>query len=469
MNINFPLVVIGAQWGDEGKGKIIDILSKEADYVVRFNGGNNAGHTVVVDGEKFPLSLLPSGVLQGKKLFIAQGVVIEPSVLLKEIDLFEKRGIKVRLTIDPRAHIVMPYHKELDRATELWKGKKAAGSLHLGIGYCYEDKNNRFGVRFEDLINPKLLREKLEMFIPLKKRQIELVFRQKTTLTVDAIYKEYVEYGRKLKKYLGDVSKIVQIALNNSYGSSLTGYSTVPVLSRTKIKNSSRLRSKNKVLFEGAHGTFLDGIFGTYPYTTAVYTISGSVFPYVGISPQKIYSLGVVKAYTTRVGNGPFPTELRNQTGDEIRKNGGEFGTVSKRPRRCGWFDLVLVRTAARLSRFDYLALTKLDVLSTFTTIRICTHYLINNYSSSKRSASRSSRQARTISEVPSLMTDFSKCRPIFVEFEGWKKDISHVKKFQDLPREAKIYIKFIEKNLKVPIYYIFVGPDREQTIENGY
>src|SRR3989344_3453046 len=196
MKIKFPLVVVGAQWGDEGKGKIIDILAEEADYVVRFNGGNNAGHTIVVASEKFPLSLLPSGILQGKKLLIAQGAVIDPAVLLKEIDFFEKRGTKVKLTIDPRVHIVMPYHKELDRATELWKGKKATGRLHLGIGYCYEDKNNRFGVRFEDLIDPIILREKLETIFPLKKRQIELVYGQKTTLMVAAIYKEYAGYGK---------------------------------------------------------------------------------------------------------------------------------------------------------------------------------------------------------------------------------------------------------------------------------
>jgi len=446
MKIKFPLVVIGAQWGDEGKGKIIDIFSQQADYVVRFNGGNNAGHTVVVDGEKFPLSLLPSGVLQEKHLCIAQGAVIEPSILLKEIDFFEKRGTKVKLTIDPRVHVVMPYHKELDRATEVWKGKKATGSLHLGIGYCYEDKNNRFGVRFEDLINPKLFKEKLEMFFPLKKRQIELVFGQKTNLTIEKIYKEYIDYGKKLKKYLGDVSLLIQNELNSH--AELVSASD---FTKNRSRNKFGMTNKNKkVLFEGAHGTFLDGVFGTYPYTTAVYTISGSVFPYVGISPRKIYSLGVVKAYTTRVGNGPFPTELFDKTGEEIRKNGGEFGTVSKRPRRCGWLDLCLLRTAKRLSGFDYIALTKLDVLSNLSSIKVCTHYLIGS---------------RKYQEVPSLMTEFSKCKPVLVEFKGWKKDISQVNKFQDLPGEAKIYIKFIEKKLQVPIYYIFVGPERSQTI----
>lgn len=443
--INFPLVVTGAQWGDEGKGKLIDILAKEADYVVRFNGGNNAGHTVVLNGEKFPLSLLPSGVLQQKKLFIAQGVVIDPAVLLREIDFFKKRNIHVDLKIDPRVHIVMPYHKLLDAATEKWKRKAATGSLHLGIGYCYEDKNNRFGIRFEDLIEPKLLREKLEMFFPLKKRQLELVFRQKTDLTAEEIYKEYVEYGRKLRKYLGDVSFILHKALNDA----------------------SRQSSKHKILFEGAHGTFLDGVFGTYPYTTAVYTIAGSVFPYVGIAPRKLYSLGIVKAYTTRVGNGPFPTELFADIGSEIRMKGNEFGTVSKRPRRCGWLDLVLARTAMRLSGFDYIALTKLDVLSTLSTIKVCIQYKLEGifYSSSKRRASGSSPPARTVKEVPALLKDFSRCIPVYKEFEGWQKDISKIRKFQDLPSQAKIYIKFIEKELNVSVRYVFVGPEREQTI----
>jgi adenylosuccinate synthase len=409
LNLKFPLVVVGAQWGDEGKGKVVDLLAKQADYVVRYNGGNNAGHTVVVNGEKFKLSLLPSGVLQRKQLFLAQGVVIHPKVLLEEIEFFEKRNIKVRLMIDPRAHIVMPYHKELDRATELWKGKKATGSLHLGIGYCYEDKNNRFGIRFEDLISPTSLKEKLEMFFPLKKLQIEKVFGQKTELTAEKIYKDDVIYGKKLKKYIGDVSKKIQNELKSPVG------------------------CPKRVLFEGAHGTFLDAVFGTYPYTTAVYTISGAVFPYVGLPPQKIYSLGIVKAYTTRVGGGPFPTELFNETGKSIRERGDEFGTVSKRPRRCGWLDLPMIKTAIRLSGFDYLTITKLDVLSFLPVIKICTQYKNN--------------------------------KPIYKKFKGWQNDISKVKRFEDLPKEAKIYIKFIQNSLKVPIIYIFVGPERNQTI----
>lgn len=428
MNIKFPLVVVGAQWGDEGKGKVVDILSSRADYIVRYNGGNNAGHTVVYRGEKYKLSLVPSGALHKKRLFLAQGVVIDPKVLLKEIGFFEERGNHLKLTIDPRVNIVMPYHKLLDAATEAWKGKRATGSLHLGIGYCYEDKNNRAGVRFEDLIDPKLLKEKIETMTPLKKRYIEGVFGQKANLNPKEILKEYSTYGRKLKKYLGDVSSLIQ------------------------KECTPRVQSKGKkVLFEGAHGTFLDGIFGTFPFTTAVYTIAGGIFTYVGIAPQKVYSLGIVKAYTTRVGNGPFPTELANKIGDEVRTRGNEFGTVSKRPRRCGWLDLPLIKTATRFSGFNYIALTKLDVLSTLKTIKIGVGYTVGG---------------RIIDQVPALTADFYRCKPIYKELKGWEKDISRARRVSDLPKEARVYLEFIEKYLKVPIKFIFVGPDREETIE---
>jgi len=419
--MSFPLVVIGSQWGDEGKGKIVDLLAARADCVIRYNGGNNAGHSVVVDGEKFKLSLIPSGVLQKKKLLLAQGVVIDPKVLLDELAFFKNKNIPVDLMIDQRIHIVMPYHKALDAATEVWKGKKATGSLHLGIGYCYEDKNNRSGIRFEDLIEPTLLKEKLDMFYPQKKKQIELVFGQKFSFTKEEIYQTYVQYGRKLKKYLGDVSVYVGKNLN-----------------------------RKNVLFEGAHGTLLDPVFGTYPYTVAIHTISGAVFPYVGIAPTPIKSAGIVKAYTTRVGNGPFPTELLDKIGEAIREKGGEFGTVSKRPRRCGWLDLCALRTANRLSGFNYLALTKLDVLSDLTEIKVCTHYELN----SKR-----------IMEIPPHIADFNKCKPVYKVFKGWRADISKVKKYKDLPSLAKKYVAFVEKQLKTPVAILSVGPSRGEEI----
>lgn len=419
--LQYPLVVIGAQWGDEGKGKVVDLLSKKADFVVRFNGGNNAGHSVVVSGEKFKLSLLPSGVIQKKKLFLSQGVVIDPGVLLTEIEFFEKRNIHVDLMIDPRVQIVMPYHKDLDRATELWKGKKATGSLHLGIGYCYEDKNNRFGIRFEDLISPEDLREKISMLFPKKKRQIELVFGQKTKLSKEKIIADYIAFGKKLKKYLGDVSVLIQ-------------------------KNIS----KKNILFEGAHGTFLDGVFGTYPYTTAIHTISGAVFPYVGIAPQKINSIGIVKAYTTRVGNGPFPTELFDETGEKIREAGREYGTVSKRPRRCGWLDLSLLRTAIRLSGFSSIVLTKIDVLSHINELVICTHYELNG---------------KKINEVPAMISEFKKCIPVYKKMKGWETDLSQIKTWNNLPKEVQTYVAFVEKQLKVPVSILSVGPERGQEL----
>ena len=282
--------------------------------------------------------------------------------------------------IDPCVHIVMPYHKALDAATEALNGKKATGSLHLGIGYCYEDKNNRFGIRFEDLIEPKYLKEKLSMLFPQKKKQIELIFGQKVELTEEEIFKTYRNYGRKLKKYLGDVSVFTTNALK-----------------------------KKKVLFEGAHGTFLDGVFGTYPYTVAIHTVSGSVFPYVGIAPQQIYSMGIVKAYTTRVGNGHFPTELHDKIGDTIREVGQEFGTVSKRPRRCGWLDLCMLRTAHRLSGFNSITITKLDVLSGLSELKVCVAYTLNG---------------KKLREHPSSIHDFPNCKPVYKVCKGWKSDI---------------------------------------------
>lgn len=420
--IKFPLVIVGAQWGDEGKGKVVDVLAAKADIIVRFNGGNNAGHTVVVNGEKFTLSLIPSGVLQKKELYISQGVVIDPEVLLREIDFFTKKGFAPKLTLDPRVHIVMPYHKALDAATEAWKGKKATGSLKLGIGYCYEDKNNRFGIRVEDLIEPARLKEKLDMYLPLKILQITKVFGQKNTLKKEEIYKTYVAYGKKLKKYVGDVSLLTQEALDK----------------------------KKKVMFEGAHGTLLDSVFGTYPYTVAINTMSGAIFPYVGIAPQAVDSVGIVKAYTTRVGNGPFPTELFNTTGEKIRAEGAEFGSVSKRPRRCGWLDIPMLRTATRLSGFTSLAITKMDVLSILPEIKICTHYKLGN---------------NILKEIPAGMSDFAKCKPVYKILPGWKKPLTEIRDFAALPKEAKTYIKVIAQELGVPVRILSISPDRKGTI----
>lgn len=420
--MKIPLIVIGAQWGDEGKGKIVDYLAKDCGMVVRFNGGNNAGHTVVYKGVKYPLSLLPSGVLWQKDLLIAQGVVVNPKILLEEIDFFQKKGCKFNLTIDQRVNIVMPYHQLLDSATEEAKGDKKVGSLKLGIGYCYEDRNNRHGIRLEDLVNPRIFKEKLHEEFVLKKKRIEAVFNYKVTLNEKEIYEEYVRYGKKLQRYIGDVSKIV-------------------------AENAG----KRKILFEGAHGTFLDGNFGTYPYTTAVNTISGSVFSYVGFPPQALNIIGIVKAYTTRVGGGPFPSELNDRNGQMLQKKGKEFGTVSKRKRRCGWLDLPMLRLAHRLNGFTNLAITKLDVLSDLPEIKITDHYLV---------------KGKRMTEFPSSLETVGQAKPVHKTFAGWIENISKIRKFRDLPKNCQKYLKHIEENLNIPIKYISVGAERSAIIK---
>ncbi|TAL60035.1 MAG: adenylosuccinate synthase [Bacteroidetes bacterium] len=415
------MTVVGLQWGDEGKGKIIDALAGAFDYVVRWNGGNNAGHTVVVDGNKYPLSLVPSGVIQNKKLCIAQGAVINPQVLLSEIEFLKGHGFTADLAIDPRVHIVMPYHKLFDAANEKWKGKDATGSLHLGIGYCYEDRNNRVGIRLEDLIRPDLLEEKVAKILPLKKDIIEKVYGVSTSITVREIVREYVQYGKKLKKYVLDVSSLVE-----------------------------RNIKKKRFLFEQAHGTMLDPVFGTYPYTVAPPTIASAVFSMVGISVQQLDVLGVVKSYTTRVGNGPFPTELHDEIGEKIRSLGGEFGTVSKRPRRCGWLDLPQLRYAVRLNGCTSLAITKLDVLSTLPKLKICTHYLYNG-----------KRLDEFVSEI-AMLPD---CKPVYKSFNGWKSDLNGLGKSRLFPKAAKTYVRFIEKELGVPVRHVSVGAERKALI----
>lgn len=411
------LIVVGLQWGDEGKGKIIDALAPEFDYVVRSNGGNNAGHTVVVDGIKYPLSLVPSGVLQKRKLLIAQGVVINPKVLLDEIAMLAARGVTISLMIDSRCHIVMPYHQVMDAANEKWKGKLATGSLHLGIGYCYEDRNNRHGIRLEDLIRPKVFAQKLRLFFPLKKAIIEKGYGMKTDMDLEKMIKTYVSYGKKLAQYVGDVASLV-----------------------------SREIDSRTFLFEQAHGTMLDPVFGTYPYTVAPPTIASSVFPSIGTAAQTFPVLGVVKAYTTRVGNGPFPTEIKGKIEEQIRTTGGEFGTVSKRPRRVGWLDLAQLRYAIARNGCTFLALTKLDVLSSLSSLDVCTHYTY---------------KGTRLREFPSQMNQLPFCKPVYKRLRGWRKSLGTVTGFTNLPSEAKTYVRFIESQLGIPVDYISYGAER--------
>jgi adenylosuccinate synthase len=415
------IIVVGLQWGDEGKGKIIDAIAAGYDYVVRWNGGNNAGHTVVVNGTKYPLSLVPSGVLRRKKLLITQGVVINPKVLLDEIAMLKGHNIHVNLSIDPRCHIVMPYHQEMDAANEKWKGVHATGSLHLGIGYCYEDRNNRHGIRLEDLVRPTIFIEKLSMFFPLKMAFLKKAYGFPTSLTEAGILKEYIGYGKKLKPFMSDVRAIVNANIE-----------------------------KHSFLFEQAHGTMLDPVFGTYPYTVAPPTIASAEIPSVGIPSRPIKTLGVVKAYTTRVGNGPFSTEISGAIADKIRTDGGEYGTVSKRPRRVGWLDIPALRYAIRLNGCRSLAMTKLDVLSSLDDIMICTHYTY---------------QAQRLTEFPGEINMLPACRPFYKRVPGWKKDIRSIRRRADLPANARSYIRLLERLCGVPVEMISVGAERDALI----
>lgn len=420
-NKNHIAAIVGAQWGDEGKGKLVDVMAEDFDAVVRFNGGNNAGHTVIYGDEEVRLHVIPSGVFHRKQLIISQGAVFDPEIILQEIAFFKKKNIPLRLLIDQRVNIVMPYHKLMDKGTEIWKGKKATGSLHLGIGYCYEDRNNRAGIRCEDFFYPSILKEKIFTLFPLKKAIIEKAFGLKVELTAEEIYKQIMKYARVLRPYIGDASSYLAENVE-----------------------------KKKILFEGANGFMLDGNFGTYPYTVACNTIVSSVAPSVGVPLKHIDAIGVVKAYTTRVGGGPMPTEQINEFGEKMQSIGKEVGATSGRKRRCGWLDLNILRYAQRVNGFSSIAITKIDVLSAFSEISVCVAYKMGK---------------DTIKEFPSRTHDFYKCKPIYKVFKGWQKDIAHIRKYDDLPKEAKIYLQFIEKELQVPIKTISVGPERNANI----
>ena len=417
-------VVIGAQFGDEGKGKITDFMAEKADYVVRFGGGNNAGHTVVVEGKQFKLHLLPSGVVHGKKCMIGAGVVVDPRMLLEEIGKLEKEGIRVDLMVDPRAHIILPYHNLLDTAGEEGNHHEKIGTTKKGIGPCYADKALRQGIRFEDLIEPQRLKEKLARNFPVKKKILEAVYGIKVPFTEQELFGQYAALGQQLRKYNGDVSLETCTALD---------------------------RNKN-VLFEGAQGTFLDNDFGTYPFVTSSHPISSGAAVGVGIPTGKIGTVvGIVKAYTTRVGEGPFPTEQQDALGEEIRKKGVEFGTTTGRPRRVGWLDLPMLRTAQRLNGFTELAIMKLDVLAGLETLMVCTHYLING---------------KEIEFFPYSTKGVELADPQYREFKGFKAINPKARKFKDLPKEAQTYLKFIEKEVGVQIKIVSIGPGREATVK---
>lgn len=418
------VVIVGAQWGDEGKGKIIDYLAAKADVVVRAQGGNNAGHTVIVDNKKYAFHLMPSGVLYENKLnVISNGVVFDPEGFLEELAVLEKQGIDTsNILIDERVHIIFPYHKKIDSLEEAARGNDPIGTTHKGIGPCYMDKVERSGIRLGEMLDEELFKERLFLQVERKNKIIEKIYNSEG-FDKEEMYDKYCDYARRLQKYVTDTTIVVHEALENN----------------------------KKVLFEGAQGTLLDIDLGTYPYVTSSHPTSGGFCIGAGIGPNRINEVvGVVKAYTTRVGKGPFPTELDNEIGDLIRKKGNEYGTTTGRPRRCGWFDGVMLKYTSRINGLTSISLMLLDVLSGFDKIKICVGYDL---------------QGKTIDNFPASIHTLGKCTPIYEEVEGWQEDITGVTKYEELPINAKKYIERIEKYVGVPIKIISVGPKRNQTI----
>ncbi|NLX64605.1 MAG: adenylosuccinate synthase [Clostridiaceae bacterium] len=419
------IVVVGTQWGDEGKGKYIDILSGDADYVVRYSGGNNAGHTIVYEGIKHAFHLIPSGMLRkGKTCIIANGVVIDPLILITEIERLKQQEIETaELLISDRAHVIMPWHIELDNLQEKMRGKEALGTTKRGIGPAYADKAERSGIRMGDLLDADYFREKVYGIIKIKNAIIEKVYGG-TPIDPEKTINEYLGYAEKLKPYITDVNSVIHRALEES----------------------------KTVLFEGAQATFLDLDFGTYPYVTSSNPISGGVCVGAGVGPKMITEvLGVMKAYTSRVGLGPFITEQNNEIGDKIRELGHEYGTTTGRPRRCGWLDLVMVKYAARINGLTGLCINHLDTIGKLDSIKLCVNYKLNG---------------KIIDYYPSSLKELSACEPVYEEFESWKDyDISRIRRFEMLPVPAREYIRRIEEITRVPIKYIGVGPGRDQTI----
>ncbi len=417
-------LIIGSQWGDEGKGKIIDNFSEKSDFVVRFNGGNNAGHTIINSYGKFAMHLIPSGVFNKKtKVIIANGVVLDLEVLISEIETIKKAGInlKNRLFISPRCHLIMPYHKLLDRLYEETKGKAKTGTTGRGIGPVYADKVSYNGIRLADLADKKTFSEKLETQLLIKNKILKALG-EKPLLQKD-IEKEYFRFFKKIKPFVVE---------------------TYPILKKA-------IDSKKNILLEGAQGVFLDNDWGTYPFVTASTVLSGGVTAGAGISPKKIDNIiGIAKAYTTRVGAGPFPTELFDKDGDKLTELGKEYGATTGRKRRCGWFDAELIRFAAEINGFTEIAITKLDILDTFSTIKICTHYSLNG---------------KKVGYEDGDAIFLGKVKPVYKIMPGWMKTTKGAKKYKDLPVNAKKYLNELEKLIKVKIKYISTGEKRDEII----
>ncbi|MGD9107432.1 MAG: adenylosuccinate synthase [Desulfobacterales bacterium] len=419
------IVIVGTQWGDEGKGKIVDLLSEFSDIVVRFQGGNNAGHTIVVNGEQFISHLVPSGILQKKTCLLGNGMVVDPEVLVQELDTLEKKGLDVgsdTLKISEKAHIIMPYHKQIDLAREKKKGDKKIGTTGRGIGPCYEDKACRRGIRFVDLIDFQGFTEKIKTILEEKNFYLKH-YLSSEPVDPESIIDAYEGYAERLAPHVVNISIVM----------------------------SQAIKANKQILFEGAQGTHLDIDHGTYPYVTSSNTVSGNACCGAGIGPKEITGVvGIVKAYTTRVGEGPFPTELFDEIGDAIQVKGAEFGATTGRKRRCGWLDSVLLRNSARLNGLTGLAITKLDVLGELEFLNICTAYECNG---------------EIIHDFPASIKILGACKPVLETLPGWSEDISGVRKIDDLPQNAKNYLKRIEELTETPIHIVSVGPGREETI----
>ena len=417
------IVIVGAQWGDEGKGKIVDLLTQYAEIVVRFQGGNNAGHTIVLKRERFVFHLIPSGILYGnKKCIIGNGVVLDPAVLIEEIAEVKKKGYfkdDSQLMISEEAHLILPYHWKIDMAREkIFK----IGTTGRGIGPAYEDKVARCGIRVVDLLDEKVFRRKLEENLIQKNLYLVQVLKERS-FEVSEILEEYLDFGKQLKKYVNDTSLVLY----------------------------EEIKKGKHILFEGAQGALLDVDHGTYPYVTASNTVAGNACAGSGIGPTMInLVIGVAKAYTTRVGEGPFPTELHDELGEKIRERGGEYGSTTGRPRRCGWFDAVVVNHSIRVNGIREVAITKLDVLNDFEKIKICVGYRFNG---------------RVFQHVPSNIEMLNRSEPVYEELSGWKTEIKGVRDFSDLPQNAQRYIQRIEELIGTKITMISVGSERNETI----
>jgi len=420
-------IVIGTQWGDEGKGKAVDYLADRMDFVVRYQGGNNAGHTVIAEGRLLKLQLIPSGILYDHiTSVIADGVVVDPRHLLKEMRELAEAGIDVsRLKVSGNAHLIMPYHLELEKVTERFLGKNALGTTKKGIGPAYGDKAARIGIRVQDLFDPKIFRAKLEIVLREKNLVLTKIY-NRLPLDADRIIEEYMDLASELQPYVADTAKLLD----------------------------DGLRAGKQVMLEGAQGTLLDLDKGTYPFVTSSNPVAGYALASAGIGPKHVDRvIGIVKAYVTRVGAGPFPTEDLGEVGERLGVRGKEFGTVTGRKRRCGWFDAALGRYAARINGLTELFVTKLDVLSGFETVKICTGYIA---------------EGQTFDDFPPHQSLFHAAAPVYEELEGWDEEIDEAQTFEDLPKQARDYVRRMEELVGVPASVVSVGPAREQSLPVG-